>query len=548
MLLAFKVTHYQTPAEAGAYNIGRIPRMRKALSIVVFALIATPAFAQNQCSSSTAMSDPAAGTHWNGWGASVSNTRFQTAEQAGLTAAQIPRLKLKWAFGVAGVTQARSQVAVAGGRIFFGSDPAGIVYSLDAKTGCTYWTYTAQAGVRTAISIGRYTAGYAAYFSDVKGNAYAVDANTGRQIWTRKLDEHPAAKGTGAPVLYEGRVYFPLSGVSEETSSSKPDYQCCTFRGSISALDASTGTVIWKTYTVPEPKPRGKSSTGALLWGPAGVSVWSSPTIDAKRGVIYAATGNGYADPPQPTTDAVIALDIKNGKIKWASQAIPKDVWIFGCGGRGQTGPNPNCPDDVGPDFDFSASPILAKLPGGREVLVVPQKSGVSYALDPDKDGAKIWEYRAGKGSAVGGVWGATVDAQQAYFGVSDYLTSQPGGLHAVNLSTGERVWYVPPHKPLCGTGAGCSSAQSAALTSIDGVVFSASADGGVRAYSTKDGSIVWLFDTNRDFETINGVSAKGGSMDAAGPVIAGGMVYVTSGNGGIVGRPGNVILAFGME
>ena len=120
-------------------------------------------------------------------------------------------------------------------------------------------------------------------------------------------------------------------------------------------------------------------------------------------------------------------------------------------------------------------------------------------------------------------------------------------GLHAVNLATGARVWYVPPHKPLC-SGAGCSSAQSAALTSIAGVVFSASADGGVRAYSAKDGSVVWMFDTNRDFETINGVPAKGGSMDAAGPVIAGGMLYVTSGNGGLVGRPGNVLLAFGVE
>ncbi len=525
--------------------------MKNVLRVLVLLAFTKVAPAQT-CTAPRPMSNPSAGAHWNGWGAGVTNARFQTAEQAGITAAGVPRLKLKWAFGIAGVMQARSQVAVAGGRIFFGSDPAGVVYSLDAKTGCIYWTYKAQAGVRTAISIGPYkntrgASGYAAYFSDVKGNAYAVDGNTGQPIWSRKLDEHPAAKGTGAPVLYEGRIYFPLSGVSEETSSSKPDYECCTFRGSISALDANTGAVIWKTYTVPEPKPRGKSSTGAQLWGPAGVSVWSTPTIDAKRGLLYAATGNGYADPPQPTTDAVIALELKTGKIKWASQVIPKDVWILGCGGRGQTASNPNCPDDVGPDFDFSASPIITKLQNGRELIVVPQKSGFGYALDPDKEGAKVWEYRAGQGSAIGGVWGSTVDGQQAYFGVSDYLTPQPGGLHAVNLATGARVWYVPPHKPLC-SGAGCSSAQSAALTSIAGVVFSASADGGVRAYSAKDGSVVWVFDTNRDFETINGVPAKGGSMDAAGPVIAGGMLYVTSGNGGLVGRPGNVVLAFAIE
>ena len=166
--------------------------MKNVLRVLVLLALTRVAPAQT-CTTSKTMANPSAGAHWNGWGAGLTNARFQTAEQAGITAADVPRLKLKWAFGIAGVTQARSQVAVAGGRIFFGSDPAGVVYSLDATTGCTYWTYKARAGVRTAISIGPYKSatganGYAAYFSDVKGNAYAVDANTGQQIWTRKLD------------------------------------------------------------------------------------------------------------------------------------------------------------------------------------------------------------------------------------------------------------------------------------------------------------------------------------------------------------------------
>ena len=526
------------------------------LAVFMLVLFAARAGAQTPnpgvCTATPPMSNPSASARWNGWGADLSNTRSQTAQQAGLTDAHVPTLKLKWAFGIPDATQSRAQPAIAGGRMFFGSAP-GIVYSLDAKTGCTYWTFKAQAGVRTAISVGPYkgaggTAGNAVYFADASANAYAVDAMTGKQIWTRKLDDHAAARSTGAPILHEGRLYAPVAGVSEENAAARPQYECCTFRGSLSALDANTGDVIWKAYTITEPpKPRGKSTTGAQLWGPAGAGVWSAPTIDTKRGSIYVATGNGYSDPPQLTSDAVLALDLKTGKMKWASQVTPNDVWILGCGGKGPA-PNPNCPESVGPDYDFAASPIVATLPGGRDLIVVPQKSGVGYGLDPDKQGAILWQYRFGRGSGIGGVWGAAVDEQQAYFSAADYLTPAPGGIHAVRLDNGERVWYTPPRPALCGSGPGCSAAQSAALTVIPGVVFSGSADGGLRAFSTKDGSIVWEFDTNRGFETVNGVKANGGSMDGPGVVVAGGMLYVSSGNGGLVGRPGNVLLAFGVD
>jgi polyvinyl alcohol dehydrogenase (cytochrome) len=425
--------------------------------------------------------------------------------------------------------------------LFIGSE-TGVIYALDAKSGCTFWTFRAEAGVRTAISVGP----RAVYFADAKANAYAVDLATGRQIWVRKVEEHPSARATGSPTLYDGRLYVTITGVAEENAAARSDYECCTFRGSVSALNADTGAVIWKSYSVPEPKPRGKSTTGAQLYGPAGGGIWSAPTIDARRGLVYVATGNGYAEPTQPTTDAVVAYELQTGKLSWASQVTPKDDWALGCG----NGPvkNPNCPESVGPDFDFSASPILATLANGKQLIVIPQKSGIGYALDPDKEGALVWKYQAGRGSGIGGVWGATVDGQQAYFAVADQRTPAPGGLHAVNLETGERVWYTPPKAPLCGTGAGCSAAQSAALTAIPGVVFSGSADGGLRGYSTKDGSVVWEFNTNRDFETVNRVKAKGGSMDLGGPAIVGGMLFVSSGNGGIVGMPGNVVLAFGLE
>jgi polyvinyl alcohol dehydrogenase (cytochrome) len=526
--------------------------MKRGLITVVFIIAAAnvsmaqaPTPDGGACRTTPAVTDPGTGPHWNGWGAAATNTRFQPADQARLAATDIPKLKLKWAFGIANVTQARSQPAIAGGRLFMASD-SGMVYALDPKTGCTYWTYKAQANIRAAISVGP----RAIYFADTKANAYAVDRATGAQLWVRKVDEHAFAKSTGAPTLYDGRLYVTASGVGEETSATRPDYECCTFRGSVSALDANTGAVIWKAYTIVDaPKPRGKNASGTQLWGPSGAGVWSAPTIDAKRSLVYVATGNGYSDPQQKTSDAVIAFDLKTGKMKWASQVTPKDVWVLGCPPRPGQPANPSCPEDVGPDFDFAASPILTTMPNGKDIIVIPQKSGVGYGLDPEKEGEIVWQYRFGKGSPVGGVWGAAVDQQQAYFSAADYNTPAPGGIHAVKLDTGERVWYTPPKLPaICAGASVCSPAQSAALTVIPGVVFSGSADGGIRAYSTKDGSVLWEFNTNRPFDTVNGVKANGGSMDGPGPIVVDGILYVTSGNGGLVGRSGNVLLAFDVE
>jgi polyvinyl alcohol dehydrogenase (cytochrome) len=498
---------------------------------------------------------PNGGPVWNGWGPSTHNTRHQP-DAGGITAANVGNLELKWAFGIADVTQSRSQPAVVGGRLFMASQ-SGAVYALDPATGCTHWTYRAQSGVRTAISVGpvgpaNAPTGYAIFFADLQARAYAVDAATGRELWVTKVDDHVAARATGAPTLHAGRLYVVTSGVSEETAASMPDYECCTFRGSLTALDATTGEVVWKTYTVDQPKRRGTSTSGKPLWGPAGSPIWSAPTIDEERGLIYAATGNAYADPAPRTSDAIVAFEIATGRIRWINQIMP-DVWILGCGEQPpgndiEAEDNPNCPADVGPDFDFSASPVLVTLANGRDALVVTQKSGVGYLLDPARRGRIIWEYRWGSGSPVGGVWGATVDAEHAYFAVADQFTPAPGGLHGVDLATGRRAWFTPPQTPVCAPGPGCSAAQSAALTSIPGVVFSGGADGAMRAYASDDGRVLWTFDTNRDFTTVNGVKADGGSIDGPGPVVAGGILYVTAGNGGIVGSPGNVLLAFGLD
>jgi polyvinyl alcohol dehydrogenase (cytochrome) len=507
----------------------------------------------NMCESNPPMSNPALSDAWNGWGPDVRNARYV---DAGITADTIPDLRLKWAYGLPGEGQARGQASVMAGRLFVGNG-AGALYSIDAESGCTYWTFLPRSGIRSAVSIAPYryedsdgdsdgdsSDGYAAFFVDAQANAYAVNAQSGEVLWVRKIDDHPAIRGTGAVTVHKGRVYVPMSAVGEESTSANPDYPCCTFRGSVSSLDAQTGDLIWKYFTVPEPMPRGVSSTGVQLLGPAGVGIWSAPTIDDDRGLLYVSTGNAYADPDPGTSDAVIAIDMATGESVWVNQLMPLDVWIMGCNDE----PNANCPEDVGPDFDFSASPLLTTTPSGRELLVVPQKSGMAFALDPNKQGELVWQYRAGPGSPVGGVWGAAAGDGKAYVAVGGYIFTEGGGIHGIDLETGQRDWFTPPQDLLCGQGPGCSATQSAAVTAVPGAVFSGSADGGMRAYDAETGDVLWVFNANRSFDTVNGIEANGASFDGPGPVIVGNMMYVLSGNAGFVGRAGNVLLAFTIE
>jgi polyvinyl alcohol dehydrogenase (cytochrome) len=494
-----------------------------------------------RCTSSPPITDGAGSPAWRGWSPSVTNTRFQSAQQAGLSAEQVPKLSLKWAFGFPDATSAWSQPTIAGGRLFVGSQN-GTVYALDAKSGCIYWTFTAKSGVRTALSFGpRAEGGYTVYFGDTGANVYALNAATGKELWSRRLDDHLYARITGSPTLYQDRLFVPVSSM-EETAASQQGYECCTFRGSLTALDVKTGAIVWKTFMAPPAQPAGTNAAGLALWGPSGVGIWSAPTIDAKRALVYAGTGNTYSAPAQPTADAIVAFDLKDGAIKWIHQLTAGDV--FGC----RAG-SANCGEKAGPDFDLGTPPMLMTLPSGRDVIVAAQKSGNAFAIDPDKEGAPLWQYHAGEGSIWGGIqWGAAVDGERAYFPVSDIRTPKPGGLHAVLLETGERAWYVPPPPLKCATGTGCSAALISAPTLIPGVLFSGSNDGALRAHSTKDGSVIWEFDTNREFETLNGVKAGGGAIQGPGPAIAGGMLYLNSGYGDHLGRPGNVLLAFEVQ
>jgi polyvinyl alcohol dehydrogenase (cytochrome) len=499
----------------------------------------------NQCSAQTPTTDPMRAPRWMAWGGDTTNTRY--AAQGGLTAQSLPRLTLKWAFAYDGATSARVQPALAGNKLFAASDN-GELHALDPKTGCTYWTYRAEFGVRSALSVWPYRSGattrYAVFFGDQKANAYAVDTVTGRLVWKRKADDHPNAAITGAIAVADGRAFVPIQGVGEETTAGRGDNRCCTFRGSLTALDADTGAALWKTYTVDEPRPRGTNArNGTIALGPAGGGIWSSPTVDPMRRTVYVATGNGYADPPQPMTDAVVALDMQSGKVKWVYQGTRDDSFLSGCPAKSDGN---GCPEVSGPDYDFSAAPMLATI-GGRQLIVIPQKSGIAHGIDPDT-GANVWQYRFGEGGALGGQWGAAFDGRQAYFGNGSYRSQAPGGVRAVRAATGKEAWTAPAPPLLCSGQPRCNASQAGAAAAIPGAVIAGSIDGGLRAYAADDGTILWQFDTNRTFETVNGVPGTGASIDGSPLIIGGGMIFVNSGYGGIAARPGNVLLAFGVD
>lgn len=486
---------------------------------------------KNRCSGGPSATKQAS---WNGWGFDASNSRFQNSP--GLTAAQVPKLKLKWAFGFPNGNSAYGQPAIAGGRVYVAAD-TGYVYALDAATGCVHWSFQARAGVRTAISLGPKLA----YFGDVKGMVYALDIAKGTLAWSARTDTHPIARIVGTPKLEGGRLYVPVASL-EESAGGNPNYPCCTFRGSIVAYDANTGKQIWKSYMIPEEaRPIKKTSVGTQLWGPAGAGVWSTPAIDTKKRVMYVSTGNSYTDPAPATTDAVVAIDLATGKRLWSKQMLADDASVSDCRPTQPAVKSETCPENQGPDMDLAAAPMLKTLPDGRTLLIVGQKNGDVWALDTAKQGAVVWKQLVGRGAENGGggmMWGTAMDDRLAYFPVTSRANSEPIGLAALKIESGELAWR-----------AGKLVGSAAPATVIPGVLFSGSTNGVMYAFSTTDGGVLWEFDTAKEFETVNGVAAKGGNMSGPGPVVAGGMVYVASGYSDLGGGVrGNVLLAFSAD
>ena len=503
------------------------------------------------CAAATGGADSLAGAAWNGFGGDIRNSRFQSGAAAGISPTAVPRLKLKWAFGFPGVSASGSQVTVAGARAFVGSRN-GIVYALDAKSGCIVWAFEAEAGVRSTPTVGGAGATRALYFGDANANAYALDIATGKLKWKTKVETHQDAIVTGAVAIANGRVFVPVSSMEEGTAVI-PTYECCTFRGSVSALDAATGTVLWKTYTITEtPQATTKSAAGTQLRGPSGGGVWSTPALEPDRNRLVIATGDNYSNPPTSQSDAIMALAMDTGRVLWVRQTLAGDSWNTGClqPADDSTG-RAHCPSAPGPDHDFASAPALATAANGRRLVIAGQKSGMLYALDPET-GEYVWKTQVGDGGVLGGIeWGFAVDNARAYVSLSSAFEKKAGiagGIAAVDLADGKIKWRTPPQGDTCRGRAGCSTGQPAAVTAMPGMVFSASLDGHLRGYEAETGQVVFDTDTTKEFTTVNGVKASGGSMNGPGSTIVNGMLYVSSGYGSLGFMPGNVLLAFSVD
>jgi polyvinyl alcohol dehydrogenase (cytochrome) len=463
-----------------------------------------------------------------------------------LTARDLPGLRLKWAFAYPASNRARSQPAIGWGTVFVGSQN-GTVHAFDLDSGCAKWSFRAGAEVRTAIVID--AAKKRLYFGDVLGRAYAVDAISGKELWRRKVDEHPNATITGTPTLGGGLLAVPVSSL-EVTSAVDTAYVCCSFRGSVVALDPDTGEERWKTYTVPEPPAlHGKTKLGTDILGPSGAPVWNSPTYDARRNRFYFGSGENYSSPADENSDALFAVDAATGRKVWQVQLTKGDAWNAGC----MVG-NANCPVENGPDFDLASSAIIAPLAGGGQMIVVGQKSGMAYGISPDT-GKVVWERRLGHGGTQGGVhFGMAGEGSVIYVPIVDmadtydarvYPREQNGaGIHAVDAATGRILWSARADN-VCNGRKYCDPGISAAATAIPGAVIAGHLDGRLRGYDRRTGRVLWSVDTTQPVRTISGVMASGGSMSGPGAAVYGGKVVVNSGYGLYFHMPGNLLMVF---
>jgi polyvinyl alcohol dehydrogenase (cytochrome) len=479
----------------------------------------------------------------NGWG--FDNARFTPPDIAKLTREDVTHLQLKWAFEYPGAIRARSQPSVAFGNIYTGSQD-GTVYALDLHTGCVRWASHTTAEVRTAIVVARSSL----YFGDVIARVHALDAKSGKERWNAKVDDHPNATITGTPTFHNDVLYVPVSSL-EVTSAADAKYECCKFRGAVVAIEVKTGHVLWKAHTITEePAPIRTTSSGTRVFAPSGAPVWNAPTIDARRGVLYVGSGENYSSPANDRSDAVLAFNLKDGRLVWSHQMLAGDAWNVAC----MMKDNPNCPGENGPDVDVAAGTILTTLPNGKDVLLVGQKNGIVYAIDPDARGKVLWQTRVGRGGIQGGVhFGMALEGNRLFVPISDLKDGHDGrryemagrpGLYALDPANGQVTWSAPA-EDICKGRNFCDPGISAAITAIPGVVLAGHMDGVLRAYDWTTGEVVWKYDATAGVKTVSGATAHGGSFGAAGPVVRDGYVIVNSGYGLYFHMPGNVLLVF---
>ena len=485
----------------------------------------------------------------SGWGGNLVGTNYRTAAQTGITRDNIDSLTLKWAFAFPDASEMRSKPAVAGDWLIIGNSQSGDVYALNRLTGKLGWHVTASNGIRSGIVVARQGNSYIAYFADGGSFVYAVDVRKGKILWSTKAGVGNLAMNTGTLAVYGGKVFVPLSSL-EVVAAADSNYNCCSTSGAVRALDSKTGKLLWYHRVVSvKATARADKKNGKPFFGPSGAPVWSSPTIDPKRNLLYIGTGENYSLPATNTSDAIQAINMSTGKVVWNFQATEGDAWNIAC---------PviiNCPGTKGRDLDFGMAPILVTGKDGKQRLLAGQKSGVVYALDP-QNGKLLWKTRIGKGGALGGIhWGMAADSENVYAANSDNMyglnlddttIKASPGIYALDIVSGNITWSAPV--PQVKGMPKYLSVNSAAPVAVPGVVFAGSNDGHLRAYASEDGHVIWDYNTARKFETVNGVEGNGGSIDCASPLVTDGMLYVNSGYASFGEKPGNVLLAFSVK
>jgi polyvinyl alcohol dehydrogenase (cytochrome) len=492
---------------------------------------------------------------WATWQKDLVGSRYASAEHR-IDTNNVKHLRLKWAFAYpkTASTVVRSEPAVVGDTIYFGGSD-GKFYARNARTGAAKWEFDLSSvdpngfGVvwdGPAVSDGK------VFFGDARGYFYALNARTGALKWSTRVDAHPAATVTSSPIVYKGRVYV---GVSSGENGGDRNYPCCTFRGHLDALDADTGALDWRYYTVPQPQQVGTWPSGAAKYEPSGVGVWSSPVIDPRTGTLFVGTGQNYTG-SAGDFDTLLALDARTGGVRWKNQVTEADTWRSLCNDPEPEGYCPGLGDGSALDYDIGATPNVFRA-GGRTLVGVGQKVGVYHAFDA-RTGEVVWRRQLGVPFPSGGIsgiqWGSSFDGKRLY--ISTYYAG-PGTMFAVNPADGRVLWQTPAPENGCTTGgaaqfpnAGCDRALPAASSVSPGLVWEGGVDGKFRAFDSKTGRIVWTYDAIRTFLGVNGIEGVGSAFagTGGGAVIANGMVYVQSGYVPEYStEKGHVLLAFGL-
>ena len=480
------------------------------------------------------------------------NPRHLEAAQAGLSTADLSNLELAWVVAFPDTSGLRAAPVIIGSTIFYSATDSGRVFALDTNSGCAKWVYEADSRLRSSLAYSEIDDLRMLVFTDSGGMVHTVDAKTGELIWIASGQaSNNQGMLTGTPVIHEDKIIVPVSG-SGVITGGNPNYECCENHGAVTALNVHTGEKLWEYHTMPAAEYTGQlSSTGVKQRGPSGAPIWTTPTIDAKRGQVYVTTGENTSHPTTNTSDAIIALDIETGEANWVFQALENDMWNFGCSARG-----PNCiilEDTNSVDFDFGGPAILVGTDEG-ELLIAGQKSGDLWALNPET-GALVWNQRVGEGTALGGNhWGIATDSERAFMTINDpggmNGNSRPG-LYSYFVGTGEPSWFYEA-QPECNDQRSerlrrCESLYgfSATPLSVDGAVITGGLDGRLFVFNSGSGELIFQFDTVKDYETVNGVEGYGGSIDSHSIAAGSGMVFVGSGYGQFRQVPGNVLLAF---